>query len=147
MLVRFNDDHDPAMALRNALRDISLYRVLPGYEEAGAITISCFIVTDDREARVLTAGVGQSLYGLATAGALRDRGYDVVATDIEEDGSLIPFSDRHVDVVVGEYPPDLPAYDERLRPAERRAVRARLLPGYEAALRAFDPRRPIAGQR
>ncbi|MGH8997763.1 MAG: hypothetical protein ACRDY7_00020 [Acidimicrobiia bacterium] len=147
MLVRFNDDHDPAMALRNALRDVGLYKVLPGYEATGAITISCFIVTDEREARVLTAGVGQSLYGLTTAGALHERGYDVVATDIEEDGSLIPFSDRHVDLVVGEYPPDLPGYDEGLRPAERRAVRARLLPNYEAALRAFDPRKPIPGQR
>ena len=135
------------MALRNALRDVALYTVLPGCEVAGAITISCFIVADEREARVLTAGVGQSLYGVTTAGALRALGYDVVATDIEEDGSLIPFSDRHVDVVVGVYPPDLPAYDERLRPSERRAVRARLLPDYEGALRAFDPRRPIAGQR
>lgn len=135
------------MALRNALRDVGLYRVLPGYEGTGAITISCFIVIDEREARVLTAGVGQSLYGLATVGALRERGYDAVPTDIEEDGALIPFSDRHVDVVVGRYPQDLPGYDERLRPAERRAVRARLLPDYETALRAFDPRKPIAGQR
>ena len=133
------------MALRNALRDVGLYNVLAGYEVTGAITISCFIVIDEREARVLTAGVGQTLYGLATVGALRERGYEVVATDVEEDGSLIPFSDRHVDVIVGEYPRDLQGYNERLRPAERRAVRARLLPDYEAALRAFDPRKPIAG--
>jgi hypothetical protein len=58
LLVRFNDDHDSAMALRNALRDVGLYRVIPGYEATGAITISCFIVIDEREARVLTAGVG-----------------------------------------------------------------------------------------
>jgi hypothetical protein len=147
LLVRFNDDHDPAMALRNALREVGLYRILPAYAGTGAITISCFIVADEREARVLTAGVGQSLYGLATVGTLRALGYVVVATDIEEDGSLIPFSDRHADLVVGPYPADLPLYDEQLRPAERRAIRSRLLPSYEAALRAFDPRRPIGGQR
>ena len=135
------------MALRNALRDVGLYRVLAGYEVTGAITISAFIVVDEREARVLTAGVGQSLYGLATVGTLRGRGYDVVATDVEEDGFLIPFSDRHVDVVVAPYPEDLPAYDDRLRPAERRMVRARLLADYEAALRAFDPRKRVVNRR
>jgi hypothetical protein len=135
------------MALRNALRDVGIYRVLPAYEDTGAITISCFIVADEREARVLTAGVGQALYGLATVRTLRELGYTVLATDVEEDGSLIPFSDRHADLVVAPYPPDLPAYDERLRPAERRAIRSSLLASYEAALRAFDPRRPISGQR
>lgn len=134
------------MALRNALRDVGLYRVLAGYQDTGAITISCFIVADEREARVLTAGVGQTLYGLATVGTLRQLGYVVQATDVEEDGSLIPFSDRHVDLVVGPYPPDLPPYDERLRPTDRRAIRSSLLASYEAALRAFDPRRPISGQ-
>jgi len=135
------------MALRNALRDVGLYRVLPGYEGTGAITISCFIVADDREARVLTAGVGQSVYGLATVRTLRALGYAVVATDIEVDAALIPFSDRHADLVVGPYPADLPPYDERLPPAGRRAIRSRLLSAYEAALRAFDPRRPVGGQR
>ena len=143
LLVRFNDDHDPAMALRNALRDAALYRSVPGYETAGALTISVFIVADEREAQVLSAGTGQSLYGLATVEHLRGHGYDVVATDIEEDGVPTPFSDRHADVIVAAYPPDLPLYDARLQPAQRRHIRASLLEQYTAALRAFDPRHRV----
>lgn len=143
LLVRFNDDHDPAMALRNALRDAALYRSLPGYEQSGAITISVFIVADQREAQVLTAGTGQSLYGLATVGELHGHGYDTVATDMEEDGVLTPFSDRHADVIVAPYPHDLSPYDERLRPAERKRIRALLLDQYNAALRMFDPRQEV----
>lgn len=146
LLVRFNDDHDPAMALRNALRDAALYRSVPGYEPSGAITISVFIVADEREAQVLTVGTGQSLYGLVTVGAVRERGYDVVATDVEEDGTPIPFSDRHADVIVSAYPQDLAPYDERLRPAQRKHIRAMLLGQYDAALRMFDPRREVSDE-
>lgn len=140
LLVRFNDDHDPAMTLRNALRDAALYRTVPGYQTSGAITISVFIVADQREAQVLTAGIGQSLYGLATVGQLRHHGHDVVATDIEEDGVLAPFSDRHADVIVAPYPHELPPYDQHLPPAERKRIRALLLDQYTTALRIFDPR-------
>jgi hypothetical protein len=143
LLVRFNDDHDPAMALRNALRDAALYRSVPGYESSGAITISVFVVADEREAHVLTAGIGQSLYGLATVADLQRHGYQVVATDVEEDGILAPFSDRHADVIVAAYPAELPPYDRQLPPAERKRIRALLLDDYDAALRIFDPRHDV----
>lgn len=102
-----------------------------------------FIVADEREARVLTAGLGQSLYGLATVAQLRSHGYDIVATDIDEDGVLAPFSDRHADVIVAPYPHDLPPYDQHLTPAERKRIRALLLDPYNAALRIFDPRHHV----
>lgn len=143
LLVRFNDDHDPTMALRNALRDAGLYRSVPGYDATGAITISVFIIADEREAQVLTAGIGQSQYGLAAIGELHSRSYDVVATDVEEDGMLLPFSDRHADVIVSAYPDDLPPYHQRLRPSARKRIRALLLDQYNEALRAFDPRHDV----
>ena len=59
LLVRFNDDHQPEMALRNALRDASRYRTLAAYAETGAITISVLIVRDALEARVLARGIEQ----------------------------------------------------------------------------------------
>lgn len=102
-----------------------------------------FIVADEREAQVLTGGTGQPMYGLATVGDLRRHGHEVVATDVEEDGVLTPFSDRHADVIVAAYPDDLPAYDERLRPAERKRIRALLLERNDAALRDFDPRHEV----
>ncbi|MEX2620013.1 MAG: hypothetical protein WD250_07325 [Egibacteraceae bacterium] len=129
--------------MRRCLRDAALYRTLPGYDAAGAITISVFIVADEREAQVLTAGLGQSLYGLATVAELRRHRYDLVATDVEEDGVLTPFSDRHADVIVAAYPDHLPPYDQRLRPAERKLIRALLLDPYNAALRVFDPRQQV----
>lgn len=100
LLVRFNDDHDPAMALRNALREATTYRVIPGYERSGALTISVFIVADEREAQILTGGLGQSRYGLATVGALRHRGYEVVPTDVEEQALRVFDPRRHIG---GEY--------------------------------------------
>jgi hypothetical protein len=134
------------MALRNALRDASLYQSLPGYESTGAITVSVFVVADVREALGRTAGIGQSLSGLATVGTGREHGYQVVPTQMEEDGVPLPFSDRHADVVVSAYPEDLPPYDARLPPSERRRIRALLLDEYNRALRVFDPRHEVPAQ-
>ncbi len=64
LLVRFNDDADVANALRLALADAHLYRVLPGHGEHGAVTVSVFLVTGTTEARTLSAGIGQYLFGL-----------------------------------------------------------------------------------
>lgn len=49
---------------------------------------------------MLTAGVGQALYGLATVGEVRHDGSGIVATHIEEGEVPPPFSDRHADVIV-----------------------------------------------
>lgn len=94
-----------------------------------------FIVADEREAQVLTGGTGQSMYGLATVGELRRHGYEVVATDVEEDGVRTPFSDRHADVIVAAYPDDLPRYDERLGAQAHSCAAARAVPHGAAGLR------------
>ena len=88
-----------------------------------------------------------SLYGLATAVALRLLGYGVVGTDVEEDGVPIPFCERHADVIVSAYPEHEVPYSDRLSPAVRRAIRASLLRSYTEALRAFDPRHDIDSRR
>ena len=123
-----------------ALISSRLYRALPGYEDRGAVCVSAFLVVDESDARGLLRDVVWEHYGLSTAGAVRSVGYEVVGTDIEEDGQLIPFSDRHVDVVAAPYPMDIAPYDDLSR-SDRRALRENLAPEYQRALRLFDPRR------
>lgn len=140
LLVRFNDDADVLNALRLALANAHLYRVLPGHSERGALTISAFLVSGLVEARTLAAGVGQQKFGLATAGRIRKAGHEVVATTLYEDGTPAPFAGLHADVIVADYPPDFPAYTTELGRPLRRHIRERLLPAYAQALRLFDPR-------
>jgi hypothetical protein len=140
LLVRFGQDTDVAQALRLALISSGLYRALPGYEDRGAVCLSAFLVENESDARRMLSDVVWERYGLSTAGAIRSVGYDVIGTDIEEDGELLPFSDRHVDVVVAAYPTGIPPYDDLSRP-DRRALRDNLAPEYQRALRLFDPRR------
>ncbi|MDA8185499.1 MAG: hypothetical protein M0035_13950 [Actinomycetota bacterium] len=61
LLLRLGNDRDPAMALRQALLSAPLYRVVRGYERAGAVTVSVLVVNDDREAAVLAKGEGADL--------------------------------------------------------------------------------------
>jgi hypothetical protein len=144
VMVRFNNDADIGNALSLALASSHLYRVLPEYEDNGAVTVSVFLVASPAEAQTLTAGVGQTMFGLATVGQLRAAGLEVVATDVtDDDGELLPFSDRHADVVACAYPAGTPAYADLTR-NERKTLRAQLAPSYERALRLFDPRYTIA---
>lgn len=140
LLVRFGQDTDVAQALRLALIGSHLYRDVPGYEEGGAICVSAFLVQSESDAQTMLEDVVWAHYGLSTAGAIRAVGYVVIGTDIEEDGELIPFSERHVDVVVAAYPHGISPYADLARP-ERRALRENLAPEYQRALRLFDPRR------
>lgn len=144
LLVRFGQDTDVAQALRLALISSHLYREIPGYEVAGAIRVSAYVVESESEAKTMLEDVIWGHYGLTTAGAIRAAGYELIGTDIEEDGELIPLSDRHVDVVVAAYPDGLGPYADLTR-QERRSVREALVTAYERALRLFDPRREADG--
>jgi hypothetical protein len=117
-----------------------LYGEIPAYEVQGAVCVSAFLVESESDARTMLEDVIWGHYGLATAGTIRSAGYEVIGTDIEEDGALIPLSDRHVDVVVAAYPAGLAPYADLTR-QERRALREALVTAYERALRLFDPRR------
>jgi hypothetical protein len=145
LLVRFNDDVDITAVLRLALTNAPAYGVLPGYEDAGALTVSVFLVTGESEAMTLAAGTGFDRYGLATAGEIRRAGFDVLPTTVLEDGAPLPFADRHADVVVGPYPPGYPAYTAQVPKQLRRFIRQAALPEFERAVRLFDPRRLTPG--
>jgi hypothetical protein len=140
LLVRFGRDFDEAQALRLALVASPLYRAVPGFERGGALCVSAFFVADKADAVALLVDTTWDHYGLATVGALKAAGYAVVATDIEDDGELIPHCERHVDVVGSAYPAGMASYDQLGRP-ERRVIREQLLARYATALRCFDPRR------
>ncbi|MGH9106236.1 MAG: hypothetical protein ACRDZX_10445 [Acidimicrobiales bacterium] len=140
LVVRFGRDVDEAQALRLALVASPLYKAVPGFERAGALCVSAFFVADEADAVALLEDTTWDHYGLATVGTLKEAGYDVVGTDIEDDGELIPHSERHVDVVVSAYPDGVAPYDQLSRP-DRRVIREQLLAHYAKALRCFDPRR------
>lgn len=139
LLLRFNRDADPRIVLRNSLSSAPDYRVLPGYESAGAVVVSCFLVTGRVEAEVIVRGTRWSYYGLASIGDVEALGCQVVATDITDEDGPIPLSELHVDVIVGVYPPGVGEYDQLPR-AERARVLEQQLPRFERVLRTFDPR-------
>ena len=58
LLVRMNDDRDVANALKLALAlaNAPAYRVVPGFERSGALTVSCFAVADEIEAQIVVRG-------------------------------------------------------------------------------------------
>ena len=143
LLVRMNDDRDVGNALKLALAFAPAYRALRGFESTGAVTVSCFEVSDEVEARILVRGSRWSWYGLAAAGSLRDLGCQLVGTDVYEGDELLPLSDRHIDVVVCPYPVGVPDY-AALDRGTRARLRESLSTRYGAVLRAFDPRRSVA---
>jgi hypothetical protein len=140
LLLRMNEDSDVVNALKLALANAPAYRVIPGFERSGALTVSCFAVANEIEAQIVVRGTRWSRYGLARVSDLRALGCDLVATDVFDGPDLLPLSDRHVDVIVGPYPAGTAGY-ATLTKAERSSLRVSLGDRFTAVLRAFDPRR------
>lgn len=107
LLVRMNDDRDVANALKLALAEAPAYRVVPGFEVSGALTVSCFAVADEIEAQIVARGTRWSWYGLSRVSELRALGCQLVATNVFDGDELLPLSDHHVDVIVCPYPPEM----------------------------------------
>lgn len=145
LLVRMNDDRDSANALKLALADAPAYRVVPGFERSGALTVSCFAVADEIEARIVVRGTRWSRYGLSRASDLRALGCQLIATNVFDGADLLPLSDRHIDVIVCPYPPEIADY-ATLTKQERSSLRASLADRFITVLRAFDPRRTTSDQ-
>ncbi|MHB1500614.1 MAG: hypothetical protein ACYCYK_05520 [Candidatus Dormibacteria bacterium] len=82
LLVRMNDDRDAANALNLALAHAPAYRVVPGYERSGALTVSCFAVADESEAQIVVCGTRWSWYGLTQVSDIRALGCELIATDV-----------------------------------------------------------------
>jgi len=144
LLVRMNDDRDVANALKLALADAPAYRVVPGFELSGALTVSCFAVADEIEAQIVVRGTRWSWYGLSRVSDLRALRCQLVATNVFDGDDLLPLSDRHVDVIVCPYP-EMADY-ATLTKTERSSLRASLTDRFTAVLRAFDPRRTTGDQ-
>ena len=68
-LVRFGRDVDVAQALRVALGASPLHREVPGYERAGAVCVSAFLVDDEADAVAILADKVWEHSGLTSAGA------------------------------------------------------------------------------
>jgi hypothetical protein len=142
LLLRMNNDQDVTNALKLALAGAPAYRVVPGYEQTGALAISCFAVADEIEAQIVVRGTRWSQYGLAHVSDVQALGCQLAATNVFDDDDLLPLSDRHVDVLVCAYPPDIGEY-ATLGKADRALLRASLASQFTTVLRAFDPRRTV----
>ena len=137
-----NDDRDVGNALKLALADAPAYRAVAGFEQSGAVSISCFAVADEVEAQIVVRGSRWAVYGLASVARLRSLDCVLVPTDVYDAEDRLPLSDRHVDVIVCPYPPGTEPYAALAR-ADRARLRADLEPRFGAVLRAFDPRRSL----
>jgi hypothetical protein len=91
LLIRMNDDRDVTAAMKLSLAEAAAYKAVPGYEAAGAIAVSCFLVADDLEAQIVVRGTRWSMYGLASVGALRSQGCEVIPTAVYDGTELLPF--------------------------------------------------------
>jgi len=110
LLLRMNDDRDVGNALKLALAEAPAYREVSGFERSGAVSISCFAVADDVEAQIVVRGTRWAVYGLASVAKLRALGCVLVATDVYDNDERLPLSDRHVDVIVCQYPAGVGSY-------------------------------------
>ena len=140
-----DDDRDVADASKLALADAPASHVVPGFELSGALSVSCFAVSEEIEAQIVVRGTRWSWYGLSRVSDLRALGCQLVATNVFDGDDLLPLSDRHVDVIVCPYPPEMADY-ATLTKAERSSLRASLADRFTAILRAFDPRRTTGDQ-
>ena len=104
--------------------------------------MSCFAVVDEVEGQIVVRGTRWSRYGSARLEDLRTLGCRLVGTDVFDGEDLLPLSDRHVDVIVCDYPSETANYAV-LTSAERRMLRASLESRFSVVLRAFDLRRTI----
>jgi len=144
LLLRMNDDRDVTNAVKLALANAGAYRVVPGYQD-GALAISCFAVASDADAAEFARATRWSRYGLARVADLLALDCQLIGTDVYDGADLLPFSDRHVDVITCAYPPGVPPYAE-LPKAERARLRANLCDRINTVLRVFDPRYTVSGQ-
>jgi len=133
LLLRMSDDRNVSNALKLALADAPAYRVVPGFEQSGAVSISCFAVADEIEAQIVFRGTRWAVYGLASVADLGSLGCTLVATDVFDDDERLPLSDRHVDVIVRRYPPGIARYGTpvcRVRIAQRCAPASKVVSGW-----------------
>jgi hypothetical protein len=148
LLLRMNDDQDEVNVLRLALANAPAYRGIHGYEAAGAVALSCFAVASALDAEILIRGTRWSAlgtrYGLATVGAVRALGCQVLPTVVYERGVRLPLSDRHVDVIASPYPAAFADY-ATLTKSQRAEVRALTQARFSDVVRAFDPRHQVEG--
>ncbi|MDA8303242.1 MAG: hypothetical protein M0005_17285 [Actinomycetota bacterium] len=74
LLLRMTQDSDVVNALKLALANAPAYRVIPGFERSGALSVNSFAVADEIEAQIVVRGTRWSWYGLAHVNELRALG-------------------------------------------------------------------------
>jgi hypothetical protein len=133
-----------ATALDAAVRHYGEYRSVTG-NGLGIYAVSVFAVVGGvTEAEILDA-LPQRSYGHSTVGAIRDAGFELLATSMIDDAmdvAIVALQPAHFDVVLPEL------HDARLRTNDplddadlETVARAHLSPHVEQLLALFEPRR------
>lgn len=132
--------------ITNAVGNYGFYRAIAeqkGAGERGALVLSVFACTAGVTLTDLLgsgAAAPYPRYGTVAAGELYQAGWQLWATDVWIDGTMVEFSRVHFDILVPsgdvEIPADLAAV---ARPA-RRQLRELLRPRFSSLLAHFEPR-------
>lgn len=122
---------------------------LPG---AGALTLSVYLLDPARAPVEFRAGPFQRAYRTTSVGRVRRAGVPIWATDVAVEGSPLPMSSHHCDLVVSTEAEVLPDRYAAADKAGRHRLRDLLRPQFDIVLgvfgppQAFDPPTPPAGR-
>ncbi|HET8930434.1 MAG TPA: hypothetical protein VFN21_07245 [Acidimicrobiales bacterium] len=120
----------------SVLHDLSL----PG---SGALTLSVYLLEPGRAPAEFRVGPFQRAYRTTDIGQVRQAGVPLWATDVAVEGTPLPMSSLHFDLVVSTEAQVLPDAYAAAGKVERKELREILRPSFERVLDLFGPPRPF----
>lgn len=130
----------------NAVSNYGFYRAIAeqkGTGEPGALVLSVFACTAGVTLRDLLGSAPAApypRYGTTAARELYQAGWELWATDVWIDGTMVEFSRVHFDVLVPSEDVEIPVDLAVLARSARRQIRERLRPRFSSLLEHFEPR-------
>lgn len=108
------------------------------------LTMSCFALTDAWTPRRLSMGTRYASYHTVEASTVRRLGYEMWPTDTFTNGVPDPNNPVHFDIVILRELAPSDIADRTGTPAQRRALRNRLIPAFERLLGRLQGPRPLS---
>lgn len=132
--------------ITNAVGNYGFYRDIAerkGTGEPGALVLSVFACTAGVTLRDLLGSAPAApypWYGTVAAGELYQAGWELWATDVWIDGTLVEFSHVHFDILLRSKDVGIPEDLAALARPARRQLRELLRPHFSSLLEHFEPR-------
>lgn len=146
VLLRLGTDNDVDQTIKASLGHYFSYAgvirelSLPG---SGALTLSVYLLEAGRLPSEFRAGPFQRAYRTTRIGQVRRAAVPLWATDVAVEGTLLPMSSFHFDLVVSTDSEVLPDAYAAAGKAERRQLRNVLRPRFDVVLGLFGPPTPF----